>query len=66
MTKKTLVDIAERAGWTFVQTFVAVYTIGGVAELKSAAAAALAATLSVVKTSVTTAYTKKYGARHGS
>ena len=45
MTKKTLVDIAERAGWTFVQTFVAVYTIGGVAELKSAAAAALVAAI---------------------
>lgn len=63
MSKKVLVDIAERAGWTFVQTFVAVYTIGGVDELKSAVAAALASTLSVVKTSVTTAYNKKYGTK---
>lgn len=61
MSKKEIKDIAERAGWTFFQTFVAVYTIGGVDELKSAVSAALAAALSVVKTTTTQAYTKRYG-----
>ena len=42
-------DILERALWTAVQTFVAVYTVGGVDELKSAATAALAAGISVIK-----------------
>lgn len=48
-SKKLLKDVAERALWTAVQTFLAVYTIGGVDELKSAATAALAAALSVAK-----------------
>lgn len=63
MNKKVLKDVAERAAWTFFQTFVAVYTIGGIDELKSAVSAALAATLSVVKTATTAAYNKKYGSK---
>jgi len=42
-------DIIERAVWTAVQAFVAVYTVGGVDELKSAATAAVAAGISVIK-----------------
>lgn len=48
-SKKLIKDIAERALWTAAQTFLAVYTIGGIDELKSAATAALAAGLSVIK-----------------
>ena len=47
-------DILERAIWTAVQAFVAVYTVGGVDELKSAATAAVAAGISVVKGFVAT------------
>jgi len=47
-------DILERAIWTAVQAFVAVYTVGGVDELKSAAAAAFAAGISVIKGFVAT------------
>jgi hypothetical protein len=42
-------DILERAIWTAVQAFIAVYTVGGVDEVKSAATAAIAAAISVVK-----------------
>lgn len=49
MSKKLLKDLTERALWTAVQAFIAVYTVGGVNELKSALAAAVAAGLSVVK-----------------
>lgn len=42
-------DLIERALWTAVQAFIAVYTVGGVDSLKSAAAAALAAGISAVK-----------------
>lgn len=47
-------DILERALWTAAQAFVAVYTVGGVDELKSAAAAAVAAGISVIKGFVAT------------
>jgi len=47
-------DILERAIWTAAQAFLAIYTIGGVDELKSAAAAGVAAGLSVVKGFVAT------------
>lgn len=42
-------DVLERALWTAVQAFIAVYTVGGVDEIKSAATAAVAAGISVVK-----------------
>ena len=42
-------DLIERAVWTAVQAFVAVWTVGGVDSLKSAGAAALAAGISVLK-----------------
>lgn len=42
-------DIIERAIWTAAQAFIAVYTVGGVDELKSAATAAVAAGISVLK-----------------
>lgn len=48
-SKKLLKDVAERAVWTGVQTFLAVYTVGGLPELKSAGTAALAAVISVIK-----------------
>lgn len=54
MDNKLIKDIAERALWTAAQTFLAVYTVGGVDELKSAATAALAAGLSVLKGFVAT------------
>lgn len=54
MDTKLIKDIAERALWTAVQTFIAVYTVGGVDELKSAFTAAIAAGLSVLKGFVAT------------
>ena len=42
-------DLIERALWTAVQAFIAVYTVGGVDSLKSAATAAVAAGISAVK-----------------
>jgi hypothetical protein len=47
-------DILERAIWTAAQAFVAVYTVGGVDELKSALTAAVAAGISVIKGFVAT------------
>lgn len=47
--KELLKDIAERAVWTAAQAFVAIYTVGGVDEIKSALTAAVAAGISVVK-----------------
>jgi hypothetical protein len=47
-------DILERAIWTAAQAFIAVYTVGGVDEIKSAATAAVAAAISVVKGLVAT------------
>lgn len=47
-------DILERALWTAIQAFVAVYTVGGVDELKSAGTAAVAAGISVIKGFVAT------------
>jgi len=49
LDKSLLKDIAERALWTAAQAFIAVYTVGGVDELKSAATAAVAAGISVLK-----------------
>lgn len=47
-------DILERAIWTAAQAFLAIYTVGGVDELKSAAAAGVAAGISVIKGFVAT------------
>jgi len=49
LDKSLLKDVAERALWTAVQAFVAVYTVGGVNEVKAAATAAVAAGISVLK-----------------
>jgi hypothetical protein len=49
LDKGLLKDVAERALWTAAQAFVAVYTVGGVDEAKSALTAAVAAGISVVK-----------------
>jgi len=42
-------DVAERALWTAVQTFIAVWTVGDLESARAAAVAAIAAGLSVVK-----------------
>jgi hypothetical protein len=47
--QKLIKDVLERALWTAVQTFIAVYAVGGVDQAKAAATAAAAAGLSVVK-----------------
>lgn len=49
LDKGLLKDVAERALWTAAQAFVAVYTVGGVDEAKSAITAAVAAGISVIK-----------------
>ena len=43
-------DMLERAGWTFAQSFLAIFVIGDMATLKTALVAAASATLSIVKT----------------
>jgi hypothetical protein len=43
-------NMIERAGWTFVQAFLAVFVIGDQGTLKVALIGAVAAALSVVKT----------------
>tara|TARA_R100000963_G_scaffold20393_1_gene14382 strand:- start:91 stop:270 length:180 start_codon:yes stop_codon:yes gene_type:complete len=43
-------NMIERAGWTFVQAFLAVFVIGDQATVEVALIGALAAALSVVKT----------------
>lgn len=52
--QKLIKDVAERALWTAAQTFLAVYTVGGMEELKAAGTAAVAAGLSVIKGFVAT------------
>lgn len=52
--QKLIKDVVERAFWTAAQTFLAVYTVGGVEEAKAAATAAAAAGLSVIKGFVAT------------
>lgn len=43
-------NMIERAAWTTVQAFLAVWTVGDLGSAKAAAVAAVAAGLSVVKT----------------
>jgi len=45
-----MTNMIERAGWTFVQAFLAVFVIGDQGTLKVALIAGVAAALSVVKT----------------
>lgn len=47
-------DVVERAAWTAAQAFLAIYTVGGVDELKAAATAGVAAAISVLKGFVAT------------
>lgn len=47
--QKLIKDVVERALWTAVQTFIAVYAVGGIDQAKAAATAAAAAGLSVIK-----------------
>ena len=46
----SMTNMIERAGWTFVQAFLAVFVIGDQGTLKVALIAGVAAALSVVKT----------------
>ena len=43
-------NMLERAAWTFVQAFLAVFVVSDLASVKSAAVAGLAAALSIVRT----------------
>ena len=47
--KRLYIDMIERAGWTALQAFLAVWAIGDVDSFKSATIAALAAGFSVIK-----------------
>ena len=47
-------DIAERAAWTAVQAFLAVFTVTDVSSARAAAVAAIGAALSVAKGFVAT------------
>lgn len=46
----SMMNMIERAGWTFVQAFLAVFVVGDQGTLKVAVIAGVAAGLSVVKT----------------
>lgn len=47
--KKALVDVAERAGWTFVQAFAAALTVGSFTDVSALRLAGIAGAYSVVK-----------------
>jgi Putative lactococcus lactis phage r1t holin len=49
MSRNNLVDIAERAGWTFVQAFAAALTLGSFTDIGALKLAAIAGGFSVVK-----------------
>ena len=49
MSKKLLLDMIERAAWTFAEAFLAVYVITDVSSAKTAAVAGAGAALAVVK-----------------
>lgn len=49
MTRKGLIDIAERTGATFVVAFISSYSVTNLSDWKSAALAGLAAALTMVK-----------------
>jgi hypothetical protein len=56
-------DIAERAGWTALQAFLAVYTVTDVTSTKAALVAAVGAALSVLKGFVATKVNPETGAQ---
>ena len=56
-------DIAERAGWTALQAFLAVYTVTDVTSTKAALVAAVGAALSVLKGFVATKVNPQTGAQ---
>lgn len=49
MTRKKLIDLAERAAATFVQAFVAIALVSGVSDLTALKAAGVAGALAVGK-----------------
>lgn len=49
MNRRALIDIAERAGWTFCQSFAAALTIGSFTDLNALRLAAVAGGYSVMK-----------------
>jgi type II secretory pathway pseudopilin PulG len=59
-TKQWLIDVAERTFWTFVETFLSIVLVAGVANwdistLRAAGLSALAAALAVVKGAIASA-----------
>ena len=54
ITKTQLRDVAERAAWTFVQAFLAVFAVADLSTAKAAAVAGVGAALSVLKGFVAT------------
>ena len=49
---KNLVDMLERAAWTFAQAFLGVFVVADLSSAKGAGVAGLAAAVSVMKTFV--------------
>jgi len=45
-----MINLLERAGWTFAQAFIAAFTVTDLGTLKVAALAGVGAALSVIKT----------------
>jgi hypothetical protein len=62
LMRAELYDVAERAIWTFIQAFLAVYVVGDMASTKTAAVAGAAAVLSVIKGYVATKAKPETGA----
>ena len=49
---KNILDVLERAGWTFAQAFLGVFVVADLSSAKGAGVAGLAAAVSVLKTIV--------------
>lgn len=49
---KNMVDMLERAAWTFAQAFLGVFVVADLSSAKGAGVAGLAAAVSVLKTMV--------------
>jgi len=49
---KNMVDMLERAAWTFAQSFLGVFVVADLSSAKGAGVAGLAAAVSVMKTFV--------------
>jgi len=49
---KNMVDVLERAAWTFAQAFLGVFVVADLSSVKGAGVAGLAAAVSVLKTVV--------------